>query len=151
MWTITTTFSPRPRCLTLASLFWKSALNIGALHCSISHSSLHMASRRNAPQKAWTTGTNPITQRSTTPAQQNGAGSQAKSVVPKPPDNRETNTPDKHANDRLLYLFGNMMVRESQASQALIKLTIKGTSGLNHSKKWRCFYRDILRGNTGRS
>ncbi len=65
--------------------------------------------RRSAPQKAWTSGMNPITQRSNTPNQQNGGALQAK-VAQKPTNNEESNTPEKHANDRLMYLFGNFMV-----------------------------------------
>ncbi|MCJ1229114.1 hypothetical protein MMC12_005779 [Toensbergia leucococca] len=67
------------------------------------------AQRRNPTQKAWTSGMNPITQRSTTPAQQNGTSSQPKSSPQKNMNNKETNTPDRHANDRLLFLLGNLM------------------------------------------
>lgn len=94
---------------------------------------------------------NPITQRSTTPAQQNGAGNQTKAVSQKPVNNRETSTPEKHANDRLMFLFGNMIVSGPQACQALIALTIKGTFHLNHGQKWGHLHRDILWGDTGRS
>lgn len=137
-------------CLTLLYFPCETALDIGVLHYTISPSSLHMASRRNAPQKAWTTGMNPITQRSTTPAQQNGAGNQAKAVSQRPVNNRETNSPEKHAHDRLIFLLGNMIVSSPQASQALIALTIKGTSGLNHCQKRRYLHRNIFWDNTGR-
>lgn len=79
---------------------------------------LHMTFRRNAPQKAWS-GMNPITQRSTTPAQQNGVGNQPKVVPQKPGNNEETGTTDQHANDRLLFLFANMMVSCPQATHAV--------------------------------
>lgn len=69
-----------------------------------------LQNRRNAPQKAWTSGMNPITQRSNTPTQQNGVGLQAKATTQKPPNHQESATPERHANDRLLYLLGNFMV-----------------------------------------
>lgn len=72
--------------------------------------SLRTSFRRPTPQKAWTSGMNPITQRSTTPAQQNCAGSQGKVTTQKFASVQETSTPEKHANDRLLYLLGNFMV-----------------------------------------
>lgn len=52
---------------------------------------------------------NPLTQRSTTPAQQNGVGPHNKNANFKPP-NQEGAAVDKHAHDRLLYLYGNAMV-----------------------------------------
>lgn len=130
---------------------YETALDMGLLHDSMNQSSLHMARRRNASQKAWTTGMNPITQRSTTPAQQNGTGNQAKAVAQKPVNNRETNSPEKHANDRLVFLFGNMLVSGPQPSQALISLTIQGTFNLNYCQKWGHLHRHILWGDTGRS
>ena len=54
---------------------------------------------------------NPITQRSNTPTQQNGVGLPAKATTQKPPNHQESITPEKHANDRLLYLLGNFMVK----------------------------------------
>ena len=69
----------------------------------------HVNYRRNVPQKAWTSGMNPITQRSTTSGQQNGVGSQAKNNAQKTATNQEAST-EKLANERLLYLVGNFMV-----------------------------------------
>ncbi|KAL5358345.1 hypothetical protein BJX96DRAFT_39782 [Aspergillus floccosus] len=59
--------------------------------------------RRSNSQKAWTSGTNPITQRSTY-SQQNGSFSQKQSPSPRPTP-KESNTPDSHAHDRLVFLF----------------------------------------------
>ena len=67
--------------------------------------------RRNATPKAWTSGMNPITQRSTTSGQQNGIGSQAKNVTHKATINSEGNM-EKLANERLMYLLMNLMVSE---------------------------------------
>lgn len=76
-----------------------------------------MIYRRNVPQKAWTSGMNPITQRSTTSAQQNGVGSQAKNNAHahKVATNQEANM-EKLANDRLVYLLGNFMVSKTRTS-----------------------------------
>ncbi|KAL2832040.1 hypothetical protein BDW59DRAFT_114728 [Aspergillus cavernicola] len=59
--------------------------------------------RRSNSQKAWTQGTNPITQRPSY-SQQNGSMSQKSSPSPNPLS-KESNTPDNHAHDRLLFLF----------------------------------------------
>ncbi|KAF9886121.1 hypothetical protein FE257_012056 [Aspergillus nanangensis] len=59
--------------------------------------------RRSNSQKAWTSGTNPITQRSSY-AQQNGNLSQKQSPSPMPTP-KESNTSDRHAHDRLVFLF----------------------------------------------
>ncbi|KAL4888449.1 hypothetical protein BDV59DRAFT_206148 [Aspergillus ambiguus] len=59
--------------------------------------------RRSNSQKAWTSGTNPITQRSTY-SHQNGNLSQKQSPSPRP-TSKESNTPDSHAHDRLVFLF----------------------------------------------
>lgn len=71
--------------------------------------SLHEASRRAVPQKAWTSGMNPITQRSTTPGQQNGAGVQNKASQKTMP-NENAHSAEKTVHERLLYLFANFMV-----------------------------------------
>ncbi|KAL4905766.1 hypothetical protein BDW74DRAFT_151978 [Aspergillus multicolor] len=60
--------------------------------------------RRSNSQKAWTQGTNPITQRPSFP-QQNGNMSQRPSPSPKP--TKESNTPDNHAHDRMVFLFAS--------------------------------------------
>jgi hypothetical protein len=66
--------------------------------------------RRNNSQKAWTQGTNPLTQKPSY-AQQNGNTSHQKPLPsPKPMGPKETNTPDKHANDRLIFLLSNCIV-----------------------------------------
>ena len=67
--------------------------------------------RRNGPQKAWGSGVNPITQRSTNSGQQNGVGSQAKHNAHKVATSQETGV-EKVANERLLYLMANLMVSE---------------------------------------
>lgn len=66
------------------------------------------AQKRNAPQKAWTSGMNPITQRSTTSGQQNGVGPQAKNNAHKAATNQEA-IMEKVANERLIYLLANFM------------------------------------------
>ena len=68
-----------------------------------------MIPRRNVPQKAWTSGMNPITQRSTTSGQQNGIASQAKNNAHKSAINPEANM-EKLTNDRLVYLLVNFIV-----------------------------------------
>ncbi|KAI9928641.1 hypothetical protein ASPWEDRAFT_36403 [Aspergillus wentii DTO 134E9] len=57
--------------------------------------------RRSNSQKAWSQGTNPITQRASY-SQQNGNMKQSSS--PKPAS-KESNTPDNHAHDRLVFLL----------------------------------------------
>lgn len=64
--------------------------------------------KRNVPQKAWTSGMNPITQRSTTSGQQNGVGPQAKNNVHRAAINQEASI-EKLANERLMYLLVNFM------------------------------------------
>jgi hypothetical protein len=62
--------------------------------------------RRPNSQKAWTTGANPITQKSLAPPQQNGNVLQAKQIATvKTPQQKDTATPDRHANDRLVFLL----------------------------------------------
>ncbi|KAL4969015.1 putative PAB1 binding protein (Pbp1) [Aspergillus stella-maris] len=63
--------------------------------------------RRSNSQKAWTQGTNPITQRPSF-SNQNGIMSQKPSTSPKPSVN-ESNTSDNHANDRLLFLAASFI------------------------------------------
>ncbi|KAL9601326.1 MAG: hypothetical protein Q9219_002621 [cf. Caloplaca sp. 3 TL-2023] len=65
--------------------------------------------RKPAPQKAWQSGMNPITQRSTTPANQNGSISQAKAGSQKPAANMEIGTAEKLAHDRLLFLMTHFL------------------------------------------
>ena len=80
----------------------------------------HVMSRRNGPQKAaWTSGMNPITQRSTTSSQQNGVGSQAKNNAHKSATNQETGT-EKIANERLTYLMAQFMVSQSDKTLAFL-------------------------------
>lgn len=67
--------------------------------------------RRHVTPKAWTSGMNPITQRSTTSGQQNGIGSQTKNAAHKAAINSEVNM-EKLANERLMYLLVNFMVSE---------------------------------------
>ncbi|KAJ9358333.1 hypothetical protein DTO027B9_2524 [Paecilomyces variotii] len=65
------------------------------------------AQRRNNPPKAWTQGTNPITQKPSYQHQnQNGNVSRQKSTASsKAMSQKETNTPDSHAHDRLIFLI----------------------------------------------
>lgn len=100
--------------------------------------------RKPAPQKAWTSGMNPITQRSTTPAQQNGVGSQARAVSLKSTSNQETGTYDRHSNDRLLFILGNFMVSRRNRGLMTQWLTAAGAFCFHHSKKWGCFLWNIL-------
>ena len=68
--------------------------------------------RRPNAQKAWTTGANPITQKSSAPPQQNGNVLQAKQTTTvKTPQQKDTATPDRHANDRLVFLLAAAIVR----------------------------------------
>ncbi|KAI9796878.1 MAG: hypothetical protein M1833_005927 [Piccolia ochrophora] len=64
-------------------------------------------------QKAWTQGTNPITQRNSSFTQANGSVSQAKGATKtgssSTKENTEDNIADKHADDRLLFLFANFL------------------------------------------
>lgn len=53
---------------------------------------------------------NPITQRSTIPAAQNGNLAQLKTSPKKPAANMELANADKHAHDRLVFLMANFMV-----------------------------------------
>ncbi|KAI9849347.1 MAG: hypothetical protein M1837_004807 [Sclerophora amabilis] len=69
------------------------------------------APRHNPSQKAWTS-TNPITQKPSNFAQVNGAPSQPRNAQQSRNAStmaKETNTPDKHANDRMLFLLANMI------------------------------------------
>lgn len=68
-----------------------------------------LSTRRNVPQKAWT-GMNPITQRSSTPGQQNGAGPQSKSNTQKTSMNVDPRYMDQYTQERMLHLLGNFMV-----------------------------------------
>lgn len=62
--------------------------------------------RRSSSQKAWTQGTNPITQKY---SQQNGNMAHQKQPAPtKVP--KETNTSDNHAHDRLVFLVTSFIV-----------------------------------------
>ena len=81
-----------------------------------------MIYRRNVPQKAWTSGMNPITQRSTTSGQQNGVGSQAKNNAHKVAINQEANM-EKLPNERLMYLLANFMVSERDETRYFESLT----------------------------
>lgn len=75
--------------------------------------------RRSSSQKAWTQGTNPITQRY---SQQNGSMTHQKQSAPtKAP--KETNTSDNHAHDRLIFLVTSFIVSSICASAGLQKLT----------------------------
>ncbi|KAJ6036160.1 SM domain found in ataxin-2 [Penicillium herquei] len=62
--------------------------------------------RRTNSHKAWTQGTNPITQRSSH-ASSNGNMSR-QSASPRP-NQKESNTPENHAHDRLVFLFASFI------------------------------------------
>ncbi|PWY81855.1 PAB1 binding protein [Aspergillus heteromorphus CBS 117.55] len=68
-----------------------------------SGSPLDGGQRRSNSQKAWSQNTNPMTQRSSY-AQQNGNLSQRHAASPRASP-RESNTPDNHAHDRLVFLL----------------------------------------------
>ena len=59
---------------------------------------------------------NPITQRSSY-SQQNGNMAQKQNVAPKP-TSKESNTPDNHAHDRLVFLVTSFIVRLSTRDPA---------------------------------
>ncbi|KAJ5151904.1 hypothetical protein N7492_010199 [Penicillium capsulatum] len=62
--------------------------------------------RRTNSHKAWTQGTNPITQRSSFSS--NGNMAQRQTGSPRP-GQKESNTPDSHAHDRLVFLFASFI------------------------------------------
>ncbi|KAJ5610838.1 hypothetical protein N7510_007557 [Penicillium lagena] len=64
--------------------------------------------RRSNSQKAWTQGTNPITQR-TSYASSNGNTSHQRQTGSPRPGQKESNTPDSHAHDRLVFLFASFI------------------------------------------
>lgn len=66
--------------------------------------------RRNSSQKAWTPGSNPITQKSSNTPPLNGVSNQPRGTSKNLASSRETNTPDRHAHDRLMYLLANFVV-----------------------------------------
>ncbi|KAI4156972.1 MAG: hypothetical protein L6R39_000882 [Caloplaca ligustica] len=68
-------------------------------------SSSDSSQRKPAPPKAWQGGMNPITQRSTTPASQNGSIPQSRAGPQNPAPTMDVADADKHAHDRLLFLM----------------------------------------------
>ncbi|THD00006.1 hypothetical protein EYZ11_000458 [Aspergillus tanneri] len=93
--------TPRPSLRPSASAGASAKASDGGRHQS--GSPLDGGQRRSNSQRAWTQGTNPITQRSSY-SQQNGNMSQKQSPSPRPTA-KESNTPDNHAHDRLVFLF----------------------------------------------
>lgn len=74
--------------------------------------------RRPNSQKAWTTGTNPITQKIPAQLQQNGNVLQAKQIpAVKTPQQKDTATPDKHSNDRLIFILAAAIVSHLQSDE----------------------------------
>ncbi|KAH7084831.1 PAB1 binding protein-like protein [Paraphoma chrysanthemicola] len=70
--------------------------------------SLEFRGATKPPQKAWTQGTNPITQRPSNPPASNGA-----TTAPKPSPNStaspgEAGVPMRHLSDRMMYLLANL-------------------------------------------
>ena len=72
------------------------------------HADPCVACRKSPAPKAWSQGTNPITQRPTNPTPSNGVA-----AAPKPSTSlsRETATPMRHLSDRMMYLLANLTVR----------------------------------------
>ncbi|KAJ5086404.1 SM domain found in ataxin-2 [Penicillium alfredii] len=66
------------------------------------------AQRRTNSQKAWTQGTNPITQRSSYASSNGNMAHQRHSGSPRP-NQKESNTADHHAHDRLVFLFASFI------------------------------------------
>ncbi|KAJ5562167.1 SM domain found in ataxin-2 [Penicillium sp. DV-2018c] len=64
--------------------------------------------RRANSHKAWTQGTNPITQRSSYSPSNANMTHQRQTASPRP-NQKETNTADSHAHDRLLFLFASFI------------------------------------------
>ncbi|KAJ5494588.1 SM domain found in ataxin-2 [Penicillium fimorum] len=64
--------------------------------------------RRTNSHKAWTQGTNPITQRSSYTSSNGNVTHQKQSGSPRP-NQKESNTPDSHAHDRLVFLFASFI------------------------------------------
>ncbi|KAJ5946659.1 hypothetical protein N7454_003498 [Penicillium verhagenii] len=62
--------------------------------------------RRTNSHKAWTQGTNPITQRS---SHVSSNGNMARQSGSPRPNQKESNTPDSHAHDRLIFLFASFI------------------------------------------
>ena len=86
--------------------FWAQA---SSAEGTLSSDKLTVASRRPT-QKAWQSGMNPLTQRSTTPGHQNGNTVPNKGNSARPILSQETGMPDKHAHDRLISLYANAIV-----------------------------------------
>ncbi|KAJ5637659.1 SM domain found in ataxin-2 [Penicillium lividum] len=61
--------------------------------------------RRTNSHKAWTQGTNPITQRSS----HSSNGNMTRQSGSPRPNQKESNTPDSHAHDRLVFLFASFI------------------------------------------
>ncbi|KZF25565.1 hypothetical protein L228DRAFT_266030 [Xylona heveae TC161] len=80
-------------------------------------SPMEATQRKSPAPKAWAQGTtNPITQRPSNFNTSNGNAAQNKPANPPKTSNavsKETNTPEKHANDRLVYLLANFMGLQS--------------------------------------
>ncbi|KAF7719307.1 LsmAD domain-containing protein [Penicillium ucsense] len=62
--------------------------------------------RRTNSHRAWTQGTNPITQR---PSYASSNGTATRQTGSPRPGQKESNTPDSHAHDRLLFLFASFI------------------------------------------
>ncbi|KAF2127158.1 hypothetical protein P153DRAFT_320653 [Dothidotthia symphoricarpi CBS 119687] len=66
------------------------------------------AGQRKPPQKAWTQGTNPITQRSSNPSPSNGVVNNPKPTQTPTAPSGESASPMKHLSDRMMYLLVNL-------------------------------------------
>ncbi|CAO2658594.1 Nn.00g063170.m01.CDS01 [Neocucurbitaria sp. VM-36] len=66
------------------------------------------AGQRKPPQKAWTQGTNPITQRPSNPTASNGVVNSSKSTQNSSAPSGETASPMRHLSDRMMYLLANL-------------------------------------------
>ena len=105
---------------------------------------------RNPIPKAWTSGRNPITQRSNTPGQSNGAGPQPQSTG-KPSAAQEINPASKLVNhDRLLWLMTTSMVSVTLCNgpeRTFSKIRFLGSKCHNRNDKPGCLFWPFLGSN----
>lgn len=66
--------------------------------------------RKPPPQKAWTQGTNPITQRPSNPPTPNGVANTPKPAQHATTPSGEAGQPMRHLSDRMMYLLANLTV-----------------------------------------
>lgn len=99
-------------------------------------------SRRNNPPRAWMQNTNPISRKDAGAgvSQQNGGAVHGRkpTVSPKPHTNKESNTPDMHSHDRLLFLMTAFIVswHLPLSAQSYINSYCAGHGYNNHHQEW---------------